>query len=54
MEPDGEPFAQNEVDEVRWVPLAEARDDPELRAGRELLARGYASSKIFPSPRSRR
>jgi 8-oxo-dGTP diphosphatase len=21
---DGEPFAQNEVDEVRWVPLAEA------------------------------
>ncbi len=24
MEPAGEPFAQNEVDEVRWVPLAEA------------------------------
>jgi len=23
MEPDGEPTAQNEVDEVRWVPLAE-------------------------------
>ena len=24
MEPTGEPFAQNEVDEVRWVPLDEA------------------------------
>ena len=25
MESDGEPSAQNEVDEVRWVPLLEAR-----------------------------
>ena len=24
MEPDDEPFAQNEVDEVRWVPLEDA------------------------------
>jgi len=24
MDPDGEPVAQNEVDEVRWVPLGEA------------------------------
>ncbi|HEX4521734.1 MAG TPA: NUDIX hydrolase [Gaiellaceae bacterium] len=24
MEPSGEPFAQNEVDEVRWVPLDDA------------------------------
>ena len=26
MEPDGEPLAQNEVDEVRWVPLEDAAD----------------------------
>ena len=32
MEPAGEPVAQNEVDEVRWVPLAEAPD---------LLSHGY-------------
>jgi len=39
MEPGGEPVAQNEVDEVRWVPLAEAptlltyeRDADVLRA----------------------
>jgi 8-oxo-dGTP diphosphatase len=39
MEPEGEPVAQNEVDEVRWVPLADApalltyeRDADVLRA----------------------
>jgi 8-oxo-dGTP diphosphatase len=37
MTADGEPFAQNEVDEVRWVPLAEAADLLSYPHDRELL-----------------
>ena len=36
---DGEACAQNEVDEVRWVPLAEARDVLTHERDRELLDR---------------
>jgi 8-oxo-dGTP diphosphatase len=39
MEADGEPFAQNEVDEVRFVPLAEARELVSYDRDRELLER---------------
>ena len=37
MTSDGEPFAQNEVDEVRWVPLAEAADVLSYSHDRELV-----------------
>ena len=37
MTSDGEPFAQNEVDEVRWVPLTEAADVLSYSRDRELL-----------------
>jgi 8-oxo-dGTP pyrophosphatase MutT (NUDIX family) len=39
MSADGEPRAQNEVDEVRWVPLAEAADLLDYEGERELLKR---------------
>jgi 8-oxo-dGTP diphosphatase len=38
MSADGEPRAQNEVDEVRWVPLAEAAALLSHERDRELLA----------------
>ena len=38
----GEPTAQNEIDEVRWVPLAEARDLLTQPRDRELLDRVWA------------
>jgi 8-oxo-dGTP diphosphatase len=34
---DGEPFAQNEVDQVRWVPLAEAAELLSYLHDRELV-----------------
>ncbi|HWE81412.1 MAG TPA: NUDIX hydrolase [Gaiellaceae bacterium] len=37
MEPVGEAFAQNEVDEVRWVPLAEAADVVTYDRDRDLI-----------------
>src|SRR5947209_11380718 len=37
MTSDGEPRAQNEVDEVRWVPFAEARELLTQQRDRELL-----------------
>jgi 8-oxo-dGTP diphosphatase len=37
MTSDGEPFAQNEVDKVRWVPLAEAADVLSYSHDRELV-----------------
>jgi 8-oxo-dGTP pyrophosphatase MutT (NUDIX family) len=37
MTSDGEPRAQNEVDEVRWVPLADARELLSHDRDRELL-----------------
>jgi 8-oxo-dGTP diphosphatase len=39
MSSDGEPFAQNEVDEVRWVPLAEAAELLSYSRDRELVGR---------------
>ncbi len=39
MEPAGEPVAQNEVDEVRWVPLAEAPEFLSYPRDVELLSR---------------
>ena len=39
MEPAGEPVAQNEVDEVRWVPLLEAREALSYLRDAEILAR---------------
>jgi 8-oxo-dGTP diphosphatase len=38
MEPEGEAFAQNEVDAVRWVPLEEAGSLLSYDRDRELLA----------------
>ena len=38
MESDGEPSAQNEVDEVRWVPLPEARALLSYDRDRDLIA----------------
>jgi 8-oxo-dGTP diphosphatase len=38
MECDGEPVAQNEVDQVRWVPLEEATSILSYDRDRELLA----------------
>ncbi len=38
MESGGEPVAQNEVDEVRWVPLSEARELLSYDRDRELVA----------------
>ena len=38
MESDGEPTAQNEVDEVRWVPLDEARTLLSYERDRDLMA----------------
>jgi 8-oxo-dGTP diphosphatase len=38
MESDGVPAARNEVDEVRWVPLAEAREALSYERDRELIA----------------
>jgi 8-oxo-dGTP diphosphatase len=37
MEPVGDPFAQNEVDEVRWVPLADAAELLSYERDRELV-----------------
>jgi 8-oxo-dGTP pyrophosphatase MutT (NUDIX family) len=39
MSCDGEPYAQNEVDVVRWVPLAEAAELLTYERERELLKR---------------
>jgi 8-oxo-dGTP diphosphatase len=39
MEPTGEPFAQNEVDEVRWVPLEAAAELLSYSRDTELLRR---------------
>jgi 8-oxo-dGTP pyrophosphatase MutT (NUDIX family) len=39
MECDGEPRAQNEVDEVRWVPLDEAAELLSHQRDRDLLSR---------------
>ena len=39
MEPTGEPFAQNEVDEVRWVPLDQAPALLSYSRDAELLGR---------------
>ena len=37
MEPDGEPWAQNEVDEVRWVPLEDAAELLSYEHDRDLV-----------------
>ncbi len=39
MTSDGEPFAQNEIDEVRWVPLAEAAELLSYERDADLLSR---------------
>jgi 8-oxo-dGTP diphosphatase len=39
MTSDGEPFAQNEVDEVRWVPLGEAAGLLSYERDADLLSR---------------
>jgi 8-oxo-dGTP diphosphatase len=39
MDSDGEPSAQNEVDQVRWVPIAEAPELLSYERDRELIAK---------------
>jgi 8-oxo-dGTP diphosphatase len=45
MTADGEPLAQNEVDEVRWVPVAEARELLSHDRDRKLLDELSASGR---------
>jgi 8-oxo-dGTP diphosphatase len=45
MTAEGEPFAQNEVDEVRWVPVEEARELLSHDRDRKLLDALSASGR---------